>query len=252
MLFSDGSPSTVEHLRGYESEITTVARVEGIDLDGKLRVAAEEVGDNLLAYLLTHPLADPQAGARRTVGLSTVVVTPSMRRWHTLHTLALTYRDAFHNQRADRYAESWKQYVEAAAEARKTALRIGVGLVNAGVPKAPKPTAGIAVGSWVGETYVVRAAWVNGGGQEGAAGEAVSVTLTELSAPLALLEGPAPGGVVGWHVYAGTLDGQLMRQTAAPWPVGQAWIGPGSGLIQGPGPSEGQEPELWVLPAQTF
>ena len=42
---------------------------------------------------------------RRQIGVSDVVVSPQMKRWHALHTLAVVYRDAYNNQLNDRYEQ---------------------------------------------------------------------------------------------------------------------------------------------------
>ena len=45
-----------------------------------------------------HARSDPQSTMRRARGVSDVVVTPQLKRWHAIHTLGVVYRDAFNNQ----------------------------------------------------------------------------------------------------------------------------------------------------------
>ncbi len=49
---------------------------------------------------------------RRAIGVSDVVVTRQMKRWHALHTLEIVYRDAFNNQLNDRYQAKFVEYQE--------------------------------------------------------------------------------------------------------------------------------------------
>jgi hypothetical protein len=48
-LFTDGTISTLEELRGYESGLYDVASIEGIDLSQKLVLAHQELGVELTA-----------------------------------------------------------------------------------------------------------------------------------------------------------------------------------------------------------
>ena len=88
-----------------------MATIERIDLDAKLGLATEEISEDVLDILLDHTrTSDPQSNVRRTMGVSDVVVTPQMKRWHALHTLEMVYRDAFNNQLNDRYQAKCEEY----------------------------------------------------------------------------------------------------------------------------------------------
>src|SRR5256885_14997876 len=109
MLLMDGSPNDTEALRVYESSILEVAHSESIDLDIKLGLALEEISEDVLDVLLAHsPETFPFA--RRTRGVSDVVVTPQLKRWHAVHTLEVFYRDTFNNQLNDRYQAKAQEY----------------------------------------------------------------------------------------------------------------------------------------------
>ena len=99
-LLTDGSPNDTEALRVFETAILNVAHVETIDLDAKLGLATEEISQDVLDVLLDHTRAhDPRGKERRRIGVADVVVTPQMKRWQALHTLAVVYRDAYNNHR---------------------------------------------------------------------------------------------------------------------------------------------------------
>lgn len=246
MLFTDGNPTRAEDLRVFESNIYEVAAVEGIDLDAKLTVAAEEIGDQMLAYLLQHGSGDPQAAGRRTIGLSTLVVTPAMRRWHALHTLALTFRDAFHNQANERYRESWRQYVTAAAEARSILFRIGLGFVNEALPRPAKPSVTTMGGSWPAGTYLFQIAWVNALGQVSAPSEPVTLELADPAAPIVVHPGSVPAAAVGWHVYAGEAGDDVFQQNLETLRLDTAWSPAGSSILPGELPGSGQFADLYI------
>ena len=75
MLLTDGSPNNDRSLQVYESAILAVSNTEMIPLHAKLRLALEEISEDVLDVLLDHGSpADPMAMTRRTVGVSDVVV----------------------------------------------------------------------------------------------------------------------------------------------------------------------------------
>src|SRR5690242_9195568 len=123
MLFTDANPADKETLRTFESGILDVAAGEGIDLDAKLQLAAEQVGDELEIWL-------SQAGSSPTVwkapGLDSVVVSPAIRRWHALQTLESVYRDAYYQELNDRFKGKWQMYGELRGEARGQAFAYGI------------------------------------------------------------------------------------------------------------------------------
>src|SRR5258706_3493962 len=146
-LLTDGSPNDTESLRLYETGILDVAVVEVIDLAAKLGLATEEIAEDVLDILLDHTrTVDPQSNIRRTIGVSDVVVTPQLKRWHALHTLEIVYRDAFNNQLNDRYKPKWVEYQELSRNAREHTTRFGIGLVLSPIPKAQTPQIGFAPG----------------------------------------------------------------------------------------------------------
>ncbi len=123
-LLTDGNPNDTIALKVYESAILDVANIERIDLDVKLTLATEEVSEDVIDILLDHTQTqDPQSIVRRMIGVSDVVVTTQLKRWHALHTLEIVYRDAFNNQLNDRYEAKFLEYQDLAINAREHTVR---------------------------------------------------------------------------------------------------------------------------------
>src|SRR5437763_15819594 len=128
MLLTDACPNDTEALRVYESAVLDVANNESIDLAIKLGLALDEVIEDVLDILLSHS-SDAAALLRRMKGVSDVVVTPQMKRWHAVHALEVFYRDAFNNQLNDRYQAKFLEYHELSRVAKLHTVRFGIGLV---------------------------------------------------------------------------------------------------------------------------
>ena len=96
-LFTDGPMNGAADLQNYESAILDVAAVERIDLSAKAVLAQQEIATEVTLFLMRrfplqeYPLATP---VRQKIGVSDVVVTEPLRRWHAHKTLAMVYRDA--------------------------------------------------------------------------------------------------------------------------------------------------------------
>ena len=247
MLLTDGSPNSVEDLRVYESAILNLAHTEMIDLEGKISLATEEVTHDVLDFLLNGTaVVDPKAATRRDLGVSDVVVTRQMKRWHALHTLAVVYRDGFHNQLNDRYKEKYFEYRDLARLAREQMLRWGVGLVNTPVPVAGAPVMGSAAGALPETTYWVRISWVSADGAEGMPGETLTF-VTPAGSLLTVKSGAAAGVAASFNVYAGADPETLTLQNTAPVAIDGTFTLPGSGLVSGAAPGDGQAPDVYLM-----
>jgi hypothetical protein len=246
MLLTDGSPNTAEDLRAYESAILGVANTESIDLGVKLDLATEEVTQEVLDFLLNRSTGvDPQGSARRNAGVSDVVVTRQMKRWHALHTLEIVYRDAFHNQLNDRYKEKFYEYKKQSAQAKQQTLQFGVGLVTRPVPVASAPQFDFTVGAFEARTYFARVAWVTASGQEGLASEVTSYDAPAGSVPVVSVV-DAPANAVGFNVYMGLSPETLTKQNETPFAVGDLFTLGSGGLVAGAAPGDGQAPDLFL------
>jgi hypothetical protein len=149
-LFTDGGPASIIDLKRYDSFAEDLARDAGIDLEAKLAGGAEEVGQGIFEFLLFR--SSPQGSAsnlllslppgesrRQKLGLSDVVVTAALVRWHALRSLLGLYRDAYGSDVTDRYRLKCDQYEVLAREAADYVFTTGIGLARNPVPKAPVP-----------------------------------------------------------------------------------------------------------------
>jgi hypothetical protein len=245
-LFQDGPISDTADLQKYESDILSVASVEGIDLGAKMSLAQQELANELLLFLLRRPyVRDPWFGDRRERDLKDVVVTGPLRQWHVYKSLALVYRDAYNNQLNDRYQGKWQEYEGLAKSSERTYFQIGVGLVPDPVPKAPVPTLSVVIGAGAGGTYYVAVTWVNAAGHEGAPSDFVELTTSD-GQQLVVGVGAAPESVTGWNVYVGTSPGNATLQNPTSLPMDGGWTMNG-GLAAGGALGDGQGPSWFVV-----
>lgn len=245
MLLTDGNPNTTEDLRAYESGLLGVANGEAIDLDVKLGLATEELTQEVLDFLVTR------FEARRSKGVADVVVTRQMKRWHALLTLELVYRDAFNNQLNDRYKEKFNEYKRLAERARSQTFLFGVGLTYRPMPVASVPAFDFAAGPFEARTYFARVAWVSEQGAEGMASRITSFDAPAGTVPVVRAVN-APSGVAGFHVYLGLAPELVKRQTTVPVGVGQSFVMPGTGIVDGAAPGDGQAPDEFIAGTQVM
>jgi len=250
-LFTDGFISDVQDLIGYESNLTEVADAEGIDLEGKLRLAQNEVGVELGMAALSPGniywtgLLGPATGADANFSrfdLSRVVVTNPLKLWHTFQTLANVYRDAYNRKLNDKYLPKWSEYKELARWASNLLYQTGIGLVTQPVPRPEPPALDSVAGTLGAQTLYVQIAWTGAGGA--AEGAPCLEGALEVAANQKLRV-TAPGGVTGWSVYVGTASGTEARQNGTLLALGQPWVMPDTGLAAGEAVGDGQEPEFY-------
>ncbi len=250
-LLTDGNPNDTEALRVYESAILDLAHVEGIDLDLKLGLATEEVTQEVLNFLIDRTLSDPQGTARRSIGVADVVVTPQVKRWHALHTLAVVYRDAFNNQINDRYRKKWEEYRDLALGAKEQATIFGIGLVAAPIRKASTPAFGTVPGTAEATTYYARMNWVSVTGQEGSPSTLTTYQTVDASS-LTVASVDPPAVAAGWNVYLGLTPTTLRQQNGTLLGTGQVFTLPAGALAAGKVPGDGQAPETYVAGSSTL
>jgi hypothetical protein len=218
-----------------------------LDLKVKLGLATEEVTQETLDFILHRAGgSDPQGAGRRQAGVRDVVVTRQLKRWHALHTLEIAYRDAFHNQLNDRYKDMFLEYKRLAEQARTQTFQFGVGVVHQPLPSAPAPNFSFVTGSFEATTYYARVTWVNAVGQEGAPGEITTYDAPAGSRPVVGMIG-APPNAVAFNVYLGLTPETLSKQNGSPIAIGQTFTLPGSGLVAGTVPGDGQAPDLYLV-----
>jgi hypothetical protein len=250
MLLTDGFPNDTESLRVYESGVLDVANMESIDLVVKLRLALDEVSEDILDILLSHS-TESVAMLRRTKGVSDVVVSAQMKRWHAVHTLEVFYRDAFNNQLNDRYQVKALEYQELSRAARQHTVRFGIGLVNNPIPRADIPQVTFTFGSPSAASYYIQVSWVSATGQEGAASVLMAFDGAANQVPVIQAVNP-PAGATGFNVYAGLAPTGLALQNSSSVAVGGSFTLTEAGPISGNAPGSGQVPDSYVTGGSNF
>lgn len=246
MLLTDGSPNSPGDLQNYESDILDVSSTEGIPLDAKLDLATEEISEDILNMLLEHERRnDPTGLRRRTIGVSDVVVTAPLKRWHALHTLAVFYRDAFSNQLNDRYEAKLAEYRALSKGARDRTYGYGIGLSLDPIPEAPAPTFSLAAGANPDTIYYAQVSWVSASGQEGTPSEATTYESPANSLLVVTAVNP-PAIATGFNVYLGLSANALALQNAAPVPAGESFTAAAGALLPGRAPGTGQAPDIYI------
>lgn len=253
-LFTDGDINTLQDLQRYESSLLDVASVEQIDLNAKMALATDEIGAELLTYLLKQTPGDlsnlvfvnQTVSVRRRLGVSDVVATDPIQRWHALKSIALAYEDAYNNQLNDRYQGKWTQYQQRAGVAAGQAYQIGIGLVWDPIPKASSPLLLSITGTEFGNTFYVCVTWLNKEGQEGAPSDVVALTTVD-STQLVVSPMSAPPNATGWNVYVGLTPEGATLQNSSPLAVGTDWLLANTGVILGDAIPIGQTPDRYVV-----
>jgi hypothetical protein len=251
-LLTDCNPNDTLALQVYESAILNVARVETIDMEIKLTLATAELAEDVLDVLLDHARAfDPESTIRRSKGVSDVVVSPQMRRWHALHTLEIVYRDAFNDQLNDRYQAKFLEYRELSKDAFAHTVRFGIGLALNPIPQAQQPALSAVGGNGVAGTFYVQVGWVSASGQEGAPSDATGFATAGQQNLMVQPLNP-PSIATGFNVYIGPTEATMARQNASPIAVGQTFTMPDGGLITGVAPGTGQAADIFVVGGPTL
>ena len=249
-LFTDAPPSSIDDLVAQDTQLLSVLQVEGIDVTQKLALAWDELGLELSTMLNTFGAENRLFWQPPRTNLNTVVVTPSLKLWHTFRSLEMVYEDACNNQLNNRYAGKRTFFHQRAVWAWQKLAAIGVGMTATPVAKAaiPSVSAVPVMGAPLADgMYYVTSAWVNQSGEEGAAADAASVST--VTGSFEVQPGPAPQNATGWNIYAGTDPNGMTMQNGAVLAAGQTWVQPVPLAVGGRGPGSGQAPSyLKVVP----
>ena len=248
-LFTDAEIITLDDLLPFEASLTQVASSHGINVDTKINLATSAIGDRLLLWLLGVGASDPQFLNRRLLGLSTIVVTPTLRRWLCFETLSRFFAEAYNVQLNTRFQGKWTEYQNEAAEASNMFFMSGIGLVYNALPKPAMPLVSVQEGTAEAEALFVQTAWVDSKGEEGALSPVNGQVLNgNSSIAVAMAEGAinVPSAAIGWNVYASTVQTGLTLQNSGLLSIGSTWQLPSSGLIVGSAPVDGQFPDYYV------
>jgi hypothetical protein len=249
-LFVDGPACTISDLTDQDAGLLDVALNTGINVSTKLRLAMEEIRTDLQLWL-NRPRPAPELIWGSTLRMEQVVVTAPVKRWETMHALALVYRDAYFSQLVDRYQAKWQEYSSLARDVRESLLATGIGLVSDPIKQAAPPVLSTAQGPQAGGTFYASVAWVNAAGQEGMPSYASSITVSDGNLMTVAVTG-APPNAVGFNVYAGTSLEALWRQNNVPLPVAGAYLYVPGETTSGTLPGRGQEPDFTRPVARTI
>jgi hypothetical protein len=244
-LFTDGPASSIEEMTARDSQLLTVASVEGIDVTQKLELAQDEIALELSRLLTRLSYAGQLFWISPQPNLGSVVVTPALQQWHTLRTLELVYSDAYNSQLNDRYAGKRDQFHQMAKWAYEKLVDTGLGIASFPVPQAAVPQIAGVVAPPPGtplpdDTYYVTVAWTNSQGEEGT--PAVQSSITTSGSTLVVQAGTAPLNAIGWNLYVGTAPDNLSAQNDETIPADGTWLQPGALATGGRAPGSGQSP----------
>jgi hypothetical protein len=239
-LFTDGPVSCIDDLSAQDSQLLTVASVEGIDVTQKLGLAQEELGMELHGMLTRFGYVDQLFWLAPQPRLNSVVVTPPLKLWHTARALEMVYSDAYNSQLNDRYAGKRDQFHVLAKWAFEKLIQIGLGITSQPIRRAATPGLTAIAGSIPDNTYYVTMAWLNSAGEEGAA--ATPTAISTASSAFSVQPDKAPHGVTGWNVYVGVGPDAMFQQNTQTIAAGQDWMQTSAPITAGKAPGTGQEP----------
>lgn len=249
-LFVDGPACTIDDLTDQDTGLLDIAQTNGINVSTKLRLMVEEIRTDLDLWLI-RPRPTLELVWGPTLHVEQVVVTPALKRWETMHALALVYRDAYFSQLVDRYQAKWQEYARLARDASERFMAEGVGLVSDPVVQAAPPILSTTPGPQAGGTFYASVTWVNATNQEGAPSFASSITVSDGNLMTVSVAGP-PRNAVGFKVYAGTSLTAMLLQTAVSLPAGATFLFVPGEITQGALPGSGQAPDFTRPLARTI
>lgn len=248
-LFTDTNVITLDDLLEFETSLVQVASSHGINVETKINLTMSAVSDQLMLWLLNMGTSDPQWLNRRLLGLSTVVVTPTLQRWLCFDSLSRFFAEAYNVQLNTRFQGKWTEYQQSAEKAAEMFFMSGIGVVYNPLPRPAIPLVSIQSGNSPAQAMFVQTAWTDEYGDEGALSSVNGVILNSSSSiAVGMAEGvvDAPAAAVGWNVYASSEQDNLTRQNETPLAIGSTWQLPASGLIDGAQPIGGQTPNVYI------
>jgi len=176
-LFVDGPAPTIDDLVDQDAGLLDVAQTTGINVSTKLRLATQEIRTDIELWL--HNLWLHNLACGTAPRMEQVVVTPALKRWETMHALALVYRDAYFSQLVDRYQAKWQAFAKGARDVRESFIASGLGVVHDPVTQATAPVLWTTPGPQTGGIFYASVGWTNAAGQEGATSYASSLTVAD-------------------------------------------------------------------------
>ncbi len=248
-LFTDSDIVTLDDLLQFETSLVEVASSHGINVETKISLATSAVSDKLMLWLQNVRASDPQWLNRRLLGLSTIVVTPTLHRWLIFDSLSRFFAEAYNVQLNTRFQGKWTEYQQAASDAADLFFMSGLGVVYKALPRPLLPLVSVQSGSATAQAMFIQTAWVDSNSNEGALSPVNGLILGNDSGfTVAMAEAAikVPAAATGWNVYASSVEGELTRQNTAPLAIGSTWQLPSSGVIAGLEPVGGQLPNFYI------
>jgi hypothetical protein len=240
-LFTDSDVVTLDDLLKFESSLIQVSSTHGIDIETKIRLAVDEIGDKILLCLLQAGAPGQWTGTSE-LGLGNVVVNSPLYRWICFNSLARVYAEAYNVQLNTRFQGKWTEYQQQASQASNLVMASGVGVVIYPLPKPELPIIALSQGAVSVPAIFAQVSWTGNQNQESAASPVAGAILNGASGveiKLSELDSDIPANASGWNVYAGTAQGSLTLQTENPIPLNQSWLMPASGTVIGNGRKPG-------------
>src|ERR1700761_6337264 len=167
-LFTDADIVTLDDLVQFETALVQVASSHNINVDTKIQLATNAISDRLMLWLLNVGASDPQWSNRRILGLSTVVVTPTLQRWLCFDSLSRFFAEAYNVQLNTRFQAKWTEYQTATKDAAEMVFMSGVGIVYNPLPKPALPLVAVENGTVSPQALYIQTAWTDSQGDESA------------------------------------------------------------------------------------
>ncbi|MFL6451365.1 MAG: hypothetical protein ACJ746_27365 [Bryobacteraceae bacterium] len=248
-LFTDSDVVTLDDLLQFESSLIQVSSTHGIDVETKIRLAVDEIGDKILLCLLQAGAPSQWMGTTE-LGLCNVLVSSPLYRWICFNSLARVYAEAYNVQLNTRFQGKWTEYQQQANQAANLVMASGIGVVTHPLPKPGLPTISMCQGTIAVPAIFVQVAWTGNQMQESAPSAIAGAVLNgaaEIKIALSEISTDIPESATGWNVYAGTAQERLTLQTETPQRLDQFWQIPPSGLVSGRKPRLGQSADLTIV-----
>lgn len=266
-LFTDSNLIGISDLQVYEATLSQVASTHNINIDSKTTIALGSIGDRLLARLVRAGTAawpwvnpatsglfnivsmPPQSTWRFT--LDNLVVTPQLRRWISYEILSQIFSEAYNVQLNNRFKEKWMDYSSRSQDAERNYYDLGMGVVYSPLPQPPIATVTPASGPLSAGIITVQTTWTNASGAESILSPLLPVTLLDSSSFSAAMGVAAPPlSATVWNLYVSINGAPATRQNAMPIAWNAVWQLPAGGVVTGPLPLGGQQPDCYVLDPQ--
>jgi hypothetical protein len=248
-LFTDIEIIGAQDLLPYESSLLQVASAHSINVDQKIALAKRDVGEKLMLFLQDAGVSDPQWLSRLVIGLSTVVVTPPLKRWLCLEALTKFFAEAYNIQLNTRFHAKWQEYLQDTKVAADQALHAGLGIVYSPLPKPQLPEVSVQAGVAPQEPLYVQTTWLNSQGAESAPSPVNGLVANAQSGiSVQMAEGAlkSPPAAFGWNVYLGSNEAIITLQNGNPLSIGSTWSLPASGIVSGSKSGDGQKPDFII------